>query len=214
MAGEEVGATSRGVAGAGVARGEHEDGDAAGGLAHAVAGREELRTVLQSTGLVCFACGIGLAVVKHHLYDVDLVISRGLIYVALVGVSTLLYIVMVVGIGSLVGGTTRSNLVLSVTATAVIAVLFHPVQRAVEQAANRLVFGRTRTPYETLTSFTRHLAGENLTGNLVQQMADSVADASVPRLLASTRSTTRRPRSRRHLRVCAYRRGHPSTRWR
>src|SRR4051794_981140 len=147
----------------------------AGGLADAVAGRDDLRAVLQSTGLVCFACGIGVAVVKHRLYDVDLVISRGVTYLVLVGGTTLLYIVMVVGLGSLVGGTTRSNLVLSVTATAVIAVVFHPAQRVVQQAANRLVFGRTQTPYDTLTSFTRHLTGNNEAETLVQQMADAVA---------------------------------------
>src|SRR3954470_7939984 len=147
----------------------------AGGLADAVAGRDDLRAVLQSTGLICFACGIGVAVVKHRLYDVDLVISRGLTYLALVGGTTLLYILMVVGVGSLVGGTTRSNLALSVIATAVIAVVFHPAQRALQQAANRLVFGRTQTPYDTLTSFTRKLAGNNAAGNLVQQMVDAVA---------------------------------------
>src|SRR3954454_5316177 len=74
-----------------------------------------------------------------------------------------------------VGATTRSTLALSVIATAVIAVVFHPAQRALQQAANRLVFGRTQTPYDTLTSFTRKLAGNNAAGNLVQQMVDAVA---------------------------------------
>jgi signal transduction histidine kinase len=147
----------------------------AGGLADAVAHRGDVRAELQSTGLVCFASGIGLAVVKHHLYDVDLIISRALSYTALVGMVTLIYIGLVVGVGSLVGRTTGANLVLSVAATAVIAVVFHPFQAMLQDAANRLVFGRRQTPYEALTSFTRQLATSYAAGNLMQQMADALA---------------------------------------
>jgi signal transduction histidine kinase len=146
----------------------------AGGLADGVAHRGDVRAVLQSTGLVCFASAIGLAVVKHHLYDVDLIISRALSYTALVGVVTLIYIGLVVGVGSLVGRTTGANLVLSVAATAVIAVVFHPFQAMLQDAANRLVFGRRQSPYEALTSFTRQLA-TSYAGNLMQQMADALA---------------------------------------
>jgi signal transduction histidine kinase len=147
----------------------------AGGVADGVAHREDVRAVIQSTGLVCFAAGIGLAVVKHHLYDVDLIISRGMAYAGLVGVSTLIYIGLVIVVGSLAGRSTGANLVLSVAATAVIAVIFHPLQGALQDAANRFVFGRRQTPYESLASFTRQLATTYAAGDLLQRMADALA---------------------------------------
>ena len=69
--------------------------------------------------LVAFAAlpvSIGIAVLKYRLYDIDVVISRALVYGALAAFITAVYVGIVVGIGTLVGSGGRPNLVLSILA--------------------------------------------------------------------------------------------------
>src|SRR6266705_6745959 len=68
---------------------------------------------------------IGIAVFRYHLYDIDLVISKTLVYGSLAVFITAVYVAIVVGIGSLAHGA-RPSLGLSIAATAVVAVAFQP----------------------------------------------------------------------------------------
>ncbi|HVS07431.1 MAG TPA: histidine kinase [Candidatus Dormibacteraeota bacterium] len=93
---------------------------------------------------------IGIAVFRYRLYDVDLVVSRTLVYGAVAALLTAIYLLIVVGIGALVGGTAQHNLLLSVVATALVALVFQPVRERTQRLANRLVYGRRSSPYEVL----------------------------------------------------------------
>src|SRR5262249_22911896 len=71
---------------------------------------------------------IGLSVLRYRLYDIDLVISRAVVFAILAGFITIAYLALVVGVGTLVGSGGRSNVFLSVIATAVVALAFQPVR--------------------------------------------------------------------------------------
>ncbi len=71
---------------------------------------------------------IGIAVLKYRLYDIDLLISRALVYGALAAFITAVYVGIVVGVGTLVGSGGKPNLALSIVATAIVAVAFQPVR--------------------------------------------------------------------------------------
>src|SRR6202011_1696950 len=94
-----------------------------------------------------------IAVLKYRLYDIDMVISRTLVYGALAAFITAVYVGIVVGVGTLVGSGGRPNLLLSILATAVVAVAFQPVRERLQKVANRLVYGKRATPYEVLSEF-------------------------------------------------------------
>ncbi|MGH2703586.1 MAG: hypothetical protein ACRDJ4_00375, partial [Actinomycetota bacterium] len=103
--------------------------------------------------LVVFALALlpvaaGIAILKHGLYDIDVVISRTLVYGALAAFITLVYVSVVVGVGRLVGAADRPNLGLSLAATAIVAVAFQPVRSRLQGLANRLVYGERLSPYE------------------------------------------------------------------
>ena len=85
---------------------------------------------------------VGIAVLRYRLYDIDVVISRALVYGALAALITLVYVAIVVGIGALVGSGGQPNLVLSILATAIVAVGFQPVRERLQMIANRIVYGR------------------------------------------------------------------------
>jgi class 3 adenylate cyclase len=120
---------------------------------------------------------IGIAVLKHRLYDIDLLLTRTLAYGLLTAAFTVVYLAVVVGIGTLVGSGGRPSLFLSVAATAVIAVAFQPARERSRRLANRLVYGSRATPYEVLSAFSRGVAGAS-TDDSLQRMARLVVEAT------------------------------------
>ena len=103
--------------------------------------------------LVVSPITITFAVLRYRLFDLDVVISRTSLVAGLAGFITVTYVAIVVGVGSLVGRGDEPNLVLSIAATALVAVAFQPVRRRLQRVANRLVFGRRATPYDVLSGF-------------------------------------------------------------
>ncbi|MFN2463534.1 MAG: histidine kinase [Candidatus Dormibacteria bacterium] len=113
----------------------------------------------------------GFAILRYRLYDIDIVISRTLVYGALAAFITAVYVFIVVGIGGLVGSGGKPNPVLSIIATAVVAVAFQPVRERLQRVANRLVYGKRATPYEVLSVFSQRVAGSLGADDLLVRMA-------------------------------------------
>jgi signal transduction histidine kinase len=111
----------------------------------------------------------GVAVLKYRLYDIDVVINKTLVYAVLAAFVTTVYVGIVVGIGALVGS--RGNLLLSILATAIIAVAFHPVRERARHVANRIVYGRRATPYEVLSEFSERMAATYSAEDVLPRMA-------------------------------------------
>jgi class 3 adenylate cyclase len=120
---------------------------------------------------------IGIAVLKHHLYDIDHFISRTLSYTLLTALITAVYLAVVVGIGTLVGSRGKPDLFLSIIATAMIAIAFQPARDRSQRLANRLVYGKRATPYEVLSEFSRSMAGASTDDSLLR-MARLVVQAT------------------------------------
>jgi signal transduction histidine kinase len=133
-------------------------------------------TVVQTVGLMAVPVVIGIAILRHRLFDIDLIISRALTYGALALLATATYVAVVVGAGTLLGRTAGTNLVLSIVATAFVAVAFQPLRQWLDAAANRLVYGRRQAPYESLTGFTRRLAGNYSVDEVLPRMVAVIAE--------------------------------------
>lgn len=115
------------------------------------------------------------AILKYRLYDIDVVISRTLVFVVLAGFITLVYASIVVGIGGFVGRDSES-LFLPIAATAVVAVAFEPVRHRAQGWANRLVLGTRATPYQVLADLTERLSkgepGDGLLGRMAARLGE------------------------------------------
>ncbi len=134
--------------------------------------------VLTLIPLVVIPVTITVAVLRYRLFDLDLVISRTLMVAGLAGFITATYVAIVVGIGSLVGRGDEPNLVLSVAATALVAVAFQPVRRRLQRVANRVVFGRRATPYDVLSAFATRVGGAEATPETLVGLAALMADGT------------------------------------
>jgi signal transduction histidine kinase len=105
--------------------------------------------VLMGVALLGVPVASGVAILKYRLYDIDVVINKTVVYGVLAAFVSLVYVGIVVGIGSLVGS--RGNIFLTILATAVIALLFQPARVRARHLANRVVYGKRATPYEVLS---------------------------------------------------------------
>jgi len=131
-------------------------------------------SVLVSISLMFLYVAIGIAMLKHNLYDIDLIINKTITYGAIAAFITAIYVIVVVVIGALIGVTEGVSLL----ATAVVAVAFQPIRRRAQQFANRLVYGERATPYEVLSRFSEHV-GETYSGeDILVRMARLLAEGT------------------------------------
>jgi signal transduction histidine kinase len=125
-------------------------------------------------GLTALAAAIGISVLRYQLYDIGVFLRRALVYAALVVLIGLLYLGLVVTVGTRIGAPTTDKAIPFVVA-AVLALLFQPVRTRLQRLANRLVYGKRASPYEVLASFSRHMsefyAGEDLTVQMARVLA-------------------------------------------
>jgi signal transduction histidine kinase len=121
---------------------------------------------------------IGLAVMRHGLYDIDVFISRTIVYGSLAVFITAVYVGIAVGIGTLVGSGGKPNLGLSILATAIVAVGFQPVRERIQRVANRLVYGKRATPYEVLSQFSERVAESYASDDVLPRMARVLAEGT------------------------------------
>jgi hypothetical protein len=128
--------------------------------------------------LVGIPVAVGIALLRHRLYELDVVISRTLVYGSLAVFITVVYVGIAVGIGALVGGGGKPNLGLSILATAIVAVGFQPVRERVQRVANRLVYGKRATPYEVLSQFSERVAKSYAVDEVMPRMARVLAEGT------------------------------------
>ena len=110
---------------------------------------------------VAYACvplAAGVAILRYHLYDIDLVINRAVVGAAVVIFVTFGYVTAVVLLGALVGGRVSEEYWASVVATALVALAFQPLRRWVQRLGDRAVYGRRAAPYQALADLCRRLS--------------------------------------------------------
>jgi signal transduction histidine kinase len=132
--------------------------------------------VVGSLAFLCLWVAIGVAVLKYRLYDIDIVISKAVLYGSLAVFITGVYAALVVGVGTLAGNT-RSPL-LAALAAAVVAVAFQPARQWAGRLANRVVYGRRASPYQVLSDFAQRIGGTYAAEDVLPQMAQIVADGT------------------------------------
>lgn len=136
-----------------------------------------MSTVAYLLAISALPLAIAVAILRHNLFDIDLVISRSLTFGLLVVFIGGVYVGIVVGVGAMLGQAGGSSFGLSVVATAVVALGFQPVRVRVERWANRLVYGKRATPYEVLARFS-HRVAEEPDGEVLERIPRLIVDGT------------------------------------
>jgi signal transduction histidine kinase len=129
--------------------------------------------VLSGITTALLPVAVGVAILKYRLYDIDLVINKTLVYGILAAFVTVVFLTLVIGVGTVVGG---GNTFLAAVAAAVVAVVFQPVRRWAQHLANRLVYGERATPYEVLSEFSDRLADTYSADDVLPRTARVLAE--------------------------------------
>jgi signal transduction histidine kinase len=77
-----------------------------------------------------------------------------------------------------VGSGGNPNLLLSILATAVVAVAFQPLRERLQKLANRLIYGKRATPYEVLSNFSERVAETYAGSEVLPRMARVLAEGT------------------------------------
>jgi len=117
-----------------------------------------------------------IAILRHRLFDIDVIISRAVVYGLLSAAFTTVYAGIVLGIGTAAGH--RGGPVFTVAAAIAIALLFQPLRHRFGRFANRLVYGERATPYQVLSDFAEDMAGQLDFTDAVDRMVSVLAGAT------------------------------------
>ncbi|HZD00187.1 MAG TPA: hypothetical protein VFA46_08315 [Actinomycetes bacterium] len=120
---------------------------------------------------------IGLGIVRYRLYDIDVIVSRTLVYGGLAVFIALAYVVGVVAAGELVDRWAGSSTLLALTATAGVAAAFHPLRTWLQGRADRWVFGRRAAPYEVMSRFGHELGQSLAPHDVLARIAETAGQA-------------------------------------
>jgi signal transduction histidine kinase len=120
---------------------------------------------------LCF----GIAILRYRLWDVDIIINRTLVYGVLTVSIVALYVLVVVGLGALLQA--QGNLGLSLLATGLIAVLFHPLRSRLQRAVNRLMYGERDDPYRVISRMGQRLEATLAPDSVLPTIVETVAQA-------------------------------------
>jgi signal transduction histidine kinase len=120
------------------------------------------------------ACAV--AVLRYHLYDLDIVVRKTVLAALVAAAFSAIYALIVLAVGAAAGH--PGNSALTFAAAALAAVLLQPLRVRAGQLADRLVYGRRATPYEVLSEFAERVTGTYATDQVLPAIARMLAGAT------------------------------------
>jgi signal transduction histidine kinase len=138
------------------------------GLVFDTLGYQEIRATILGLGVLAIPLSAGIAILRHRLYDIEIVIRKTAIYAVLVAL-----LLLVLGAMAFVATRVLTDLTngrLQLLAGLVLGALIWPLRRVAVRIADRLVFGGRATPYEVLTAFSGKVGETYSTEDVLPRM--------------------------------------------
>jgi len=131
--------------------------------------------LLQALAIAALPVAAGIGILRHRLFDIDLVINRALVYGALA-----------VAIGAVYGGVVvvlagvfraQAGFWTSVVAAGVVVALVQPLRSQLQRWVNRLLYGERDEPYAAVARLGRRLELSLAPEDVLPTVVESVAGA-------------------------------------
>jgi signal transduction histidine kinase len=132
-----------------------------------------ISSALFAVGFAALPVGVSVAVLRHGLFDVGLVVSRAVVFSVLSGLLLVGYGVLVAVVGELSSGERRFAVAAAALASLAAAAGWERAQRAVD----RLLYGERRDPLAVATRLGTTLDSAAAPAEALQALADETARA-------------------------------------
>ena len=132
-----------------------------------------LTLIIPSTAAI--PVSIGIAILRYRLYDIDRIINRTLVYVALSAIVVAAYVLVVGGMGALLQA--QDNLLIPILAVGLVAIIVEPLRVRLQRSVNRLMYGQRDEPYAVLSDLGRRLESTLAPKEALSAIVDTVVQA-------------------------------------
>jgi hypothetical protein len=126
---------------------------------------------------------LAIAVLRSRLWDIDTLINKALVYGLLTSLLGALYVGLIIGLESLVGlfsVQAAGNQLILVVSTLVIAALFQPMHKRIQNSIDRRFYRRKYDAAKTLAAFSVTLRNEVDLEQLREQLLGAVEETMRP----------------------------------
>lgn len=159
--------------------------------------------------VICITCSmlvipptLGIAIFRSHLWDIDVIINRTLVYTLLTATLGLVYAALVFVLQFFLHSLTGGNQLALVGSTLAIAALFQPLRRRIQSIIDRRFYRRKYDAARTVEAFSATLRSEvdlnQLGEQLVTVVKETMQPAHVSLWLRPVEGERRRPKEKRH----------------
>jgi signal transduction histidine kinase len=120
-----------------------------------------------------FPISIGIAILRHGLWDIDIIINRVLVYLSLTALIVGAYIV-IAGMFSVLFRS-QTNALGSLVAAGIIAMLFQPLRDWLQRRVNLLLYGERDDPAAVLTRLAHQLETTDTQTDILPNLVQTIA---------------------------------------
>ncbi len=117
----------------------------------------------------------GFAMLRYRLFDIDIIINRTLVYGILTAIVVGVYVLVVGILSTLLHA--FGNVLISLLATGLVAVLFQPLRARLQRLINRLMFGERDDPHAVLSRLGSRLEATLASEAILPTIVETVAQA-------------------------------------
>lgn len=135
----------------------------------------QLNIMASNLGILSIAIATAVAILRYRLYDIDLIIQRTLVYGALMVGIAAFYGLIVGTLGAIFQA--RSNYLVSLLATGLVAILVQPLRDGLQRLVSRLLYGERDDPYAVMASLSRRLKGSLSPEAALPAVVETIAQA-------------------------------------